>query len=250
MLAQLRFLLRVCSVYRRFVEDFSKIAQPLTDRTRNDASPYFTNLTMSENKAFDIHKQRLASPLVLSVPEPGGTYTLDYDASAYQLGCALLQKKLDETLLSVGYWFYSLNDTERIHHTLERKRYAVVWTTTSLHPYIERVRFTDRTHHDALQCLVSLSEISGRLARWRLRLAELSFTIEYRRERVHVVPDACSRSVPSGAPPRTVHDEIPSFHDSLLLLRPHSKSKQVSTPLPTVDGSVDDGVVLIRSVAQ
>ena len=63
---------------------------------------------------------------------------------------------------------------------------------------------------------MSLTESSGRLTQWRLRLAEYDFTIQYRPGRVHQVPDALSRFVsPSVAddprPVVEVDDEIPTY---------------------------------------
>lgn len=107
-----------------------------------------------------------------------------------------------------------------------------------------------RTDHDAQRCLMNLTESSGRLAHWRLRLAEFDPTLEYQSRRVHVVPYALSRLVTIGAPTQTVHDEISVFDDPFLLLRPHATTKSAPTPSRTVNGSPDDGVVLVSTRAQ
>ena len=64
---------------------------------------------------------------------------------------------------------------------------------------------------------MSLTESSGRLTRWRLRLAEYNFTIQYRPGRVHQVPDALSRLIwPRVAdysrPVVEVDEDIPTFN--------------------------------------
>ena len=63
---------------------------------------------------------------------------------------------------------------------------------------------------------MSLTESSGRLTRWRLRLAKHDFTIQYRPCRIHQVPDALSRLIsPRVAedprPVVEVDDDIPTF---------------------------------------
>ena len=73
-----------------------------------------------------------------------------------------------------------------------------------------------RTDHDALRWLMSLTESSGRLTRWRLRLSKYDFTIQYRPGRVHQVPDALSRLIsPRGTGDSRkaveVDDDIPTF---------------------------------------
>ena len=65
---------------------------------------------------------------------------------------------------------------------------------------------------------MSLTESSGRLTRWRLRLAEYDFTIKYRPRPVHQVPDALSRLVS----PRVADDPRPTV--------------EVDDDIPTIDG--------------
>ena len=64
---------------------------------------------------------------------------------------------------------------------------------------------------------MSLSETSGRLTQWWLRLAEYDFTIQYRPGRVHQVPDALSRLMSpkitdDPRPTVEVDDDIPTFN--------------------------------------
>ena len=90
----------------------------------------------------------------------------------------------------------------------------MVWAVTTLRPYIEGLKFTIRTDHDALRWLLALTESSGRLMRWRLRLSEFDFTITYRPGRVHQVPDALSRLLsPDGNDEKAVDDEVPTYGD-------------------------------------
>lgn len=51
-LIQLRSFLRACNDYRRFVKAFSKIARPLTEMARKDASPDSKNPATSQREAF------------------------------------------------------------------------------------------------------------------------------------------------------------------------------------------------------
>lgn len=158
-LPELRYFLGAGNVYGRFMKEFSKIAQPLTDITRKNVSPSFTSPETSVLQTCDIPKQRLASLPVLAVPKLGRPYTLACDACACQLGCALLQKQLDETLRLVGYCFCSLNDTKGTYHVTEWEDYTAVWATTFLRPSRERTRFTVRTDRDALRWLIDLTEL-------------------------------------------------------------------------------------------
>lgn len=109
---------------------------------------------------------------------------------------------------------------------------------------------TVRTDHNVLRRLMNHTESSGQQTMWRLQLAKLDFTIEYRPGRVLAVRYALSRLFPTGAPPQTVHNEIPSFDDPLLLLRLHATYNPVPTPSPTVESSSNDVSVLISTHAR
>ena len=83
--------------------------------------------------------------------------------------------------------------------------------------YIEGQTFVVRTDHDALRWLLTLSDPSVRLMRWRLRLSEFDFEIQYLPGCVHQVPDALIRLISPGSDLEPVDDESPTFGDHNLL---------------------------------
>ena len=106
---------------------------------------------------------------------------IDTDASAYQLGATLLQQK-DENRpkdwVPIEYSSKTLTDTDRDYSTTECECSSVVCSVTTLSPYIEGLTFTVRTDHDALRWLMKISDSTGRLMRWRLRLSVFDFTVK------------------------------------------------------------------------
>ena len=176
-LMELRSFLGACNVYRRFVKDFSKISRPLTGILKKEASPNFENPTEEQLTAFETLKDLLASPPVLAVPKAGRNYRLDTDASDYQLECTLLQEQEEYVWNPVGYWSKLLNDTERCYSPTERECYPIVWAMRTLLPYLEGVRFKARTDQAALRWILTITESTGRLTRWRLLLFEIDYEI-------------------------------------------------------------------------
>ena len=68
--------------------------------------------------------------------------------------------------------------------------------------------------HDALRWLMTISDSTGCLMRWRLRLSEFDFTVKYRSGLVHQVPDALSRILtPEGNNDKLIDNEVPTYGD-------------------------------------
>jgi hypothetical protein len=88
---------------------------------------------------------------------------------------------------------------------------AIVWAILLLRPYLERKRFTIRTDQVALKWFLSLKDPSGRLARWRLRLAEFEFSIQYRPGIKNSLADGCSWVTSQGGDTNKCDDSIPTF---------------------------------------
>ena len=241
-LTQLRSFLGAANVYRRFIKGFAKISRPLSNLLRKDADPDWANPPSAAVEAFEELKERLTSPPVLVLPRRDCPYMIDTDASAYQLGASLLQRQdADKPTewMPVGYWSRTLNAAERNYSATERECLAVVWAVTSLRPYVEGTRFTIRTDHDALRWLMTLSDTSGRLTRWRLRLQEFDFDIVYRPGRVHQVPDALSRLLAIENDTEPLDDDVPSPLDHVLVTTRASRTRAKRASRPETTGDSD-----------
>ncbi|KAA0061818.1 pol protein [Cucumis melo var. makuwa] len=86
---EIRSFLGLAGYYRRFVEDFSRIANPLTQLTRK-GTPFVWNPACESS--FQELKQMLVSAPVLTVPDGSGGFVIYSDASKRGLGCVLMQQ--------------------------------------------------------------------------------------------------------------------------------------------------------------
>ena len=84
--------LGLTSYYRRFVQDFSRIAQPLHALTRKDV-PFIWDVKCQE--AFDSLKTLLTDSTVLAFPDFQLDFILETDASKLRLGAILSQNQPD-----------------------------------------------------------------------------------------------------------------------------------------------------------
>ena len=84
---KIRSFLGLAGYYRRFIEDFSPLAAPMTRLTRKEVKFEWNDLC---EKAFQELKRRLTSTPILIVLKQGQRYTVYYDALKDGLGCILM----------------------------------------------------------------------------------------------------------------------------------------------------------------
>ncbi|XP_024965032.1 uncharacterized protein LOC112505344, partial [Cynara cardunculus var. scolymus] len=84
---EIRQFLGLASYYRRFMANFSKIAQPLTALTQKDKKFIWSE---RHEEAFKTLKQKLCNAPILSLPEGSENFIVFCDASHQGLGCVLI----------------------------------------------------------------------------------------------------------------------------------------------------------------
>src|SRR5271168_4007044 len=94
-LKELQSFLGLANYYRKFISNFSQIALPLTDATRNSTQSNLRPIewTKSMQAAFDELKKALTSAPCLALPDPDGEFEVTTDASedAKAVGAVLMQ---------------------------------------------------------------------------------------------------------------------------------------------------------------
>uniref|UniRef100_A0A6G5AA37 RNA-directed DNA polymerase n=1 Tax=Rhipicephalus microplus TaxID=6941 RepID=A0A6G5AA37_RHIMP len=117
-----RFL-GLCAYYRRFVENFSKIAEPLTKLTKDDV-PFTWEI--EQQKAFDELGKRLqGSPILAHFDETADT-EVHTDASNVGLSAILVQWKNGQEKV-LAYASRKLSKAEANYSATEKECLAVVW---------------------------------------------------------------------------------------------------------------------------
>ena len=193
-----RSFVAFCSVYRRCVPAFARLAGPLNEALRKDA-PDPIKCTPEVQQAVAELKSKLTCAPVLTLPRVDDEMVLETDASDSAIGAVLLVRNSDGTEQPAAYFSRSLTGPERNYSATEREALAVVWAVKQARPYVERKAFVIRTDHVALRWMFTTATENPRVCRWRLALAEFQFVIEHRSGRSHVAPDSLSR-LPARAP--------------------------------------------------
>ncbi|WVZ80271.1 hypothetical protein U9M48_027762 [Paspalum notatum var. saurae] len=86
---EVRGFLGLAGYYQRFIENFSRIAKPMTSLLEQDAEFRWTN---AQQAAFDELKKRLITAPVLTLPDQQKKFIVYCDASRDGLGCVLMQE--------------------------------------------------------------------------------------------------------------------------------------------------------------
>lgn len=200
-LKELKSFLGLTSYYRKFIQDYAKIAKPLTNITRGDLSNVRANqsrnvpISLDDDaiRSFETLKELLTSADVLAFPDFEEGFNLTTDASDYAIGAVLSQGEHGKER-PVAYISRSLNRTEENYATNEKEMLAIVWALDNLRNYLYGAKkikiFTD---HQPLTFALSNRNHNAKLKRWKARIEEYNYELIYTPGKSNFVADALSR---------------------------------------------------------
>lgn len=127
------------------------------------------------------------------LPRTIGHDTVDTKECNKQIGSVLLQEQPDRPARPIGKWSRTLNGRKRELGTTDPVCLAVVWAVLLLRARHEGRRFTLRTNYEALEWLLTVSNLSGKLAHCRLRLSVFEINVVHCKCIKDQATDAMSR---------------------------------------------------------
>ena len=189
---EVRAFLVLTGYYRKFIPEYSAIASPLTDLTRESVRFEWRE---KEQAAFDALKLRLTSAAVLAHPDASRQYVVATDASGFALSGVLMQDQPDGTRRPIAYFSRKLNSAEKRYPTHDKELLAIVRAVEHWRCYLEGSAHPVLllSDHRSLQHLNTQPHLSDRQARWVEKLSDFDFAIRYVPGSVNVVADALSR---------------------------------------------------------
>lgn len=200
-LKELKSFLGLASYYRRFIQDFAKIAKPLTNLTRGEnaqikasqSKKIKVSLTDEGLKSFNDLKTLLMSSEILAFPDFNKSFILTTDASNTAIGAVLSQGEIGKDK-PITYISRSLNKTEENYSTIEKEMLAIVWSLDKLRIYLYGAKdIKILTDHQPLTFALSNSNNNAKLKRWKARIEEYNYKLFYKPGKTNVVADALSR---------------------------------------------------------
>ena len=181
--------------YRRFIKDYSKIAAPLLQQLRNcQKSNHRLKWSKECTDAVNTLKERLTNAPVMNTPNFEQPFILELDACEYGLG-AILTQEYDGKKYVIAYASRTLSTAERRYAATEREALAIVWATKHFRPYLEGNKIYIRSDCKALEWMRTAKDVTGRLARWAMKLSAYQIEeIKYRPGKLNANADSLSRN--------------------------------------------------------
>ncbi|GKD45027.1 reverse transcriptase domain-containing protein, partial [Tanacetum coccineum] len=151
--------------YRRFIQDFSKIARPMTHLLEKETS---------------------------LVPDWNLPFELMCDASDFAIGAVLGQRKTKH-FQPIHYASKTMTEAQIHYTTTEKEMLAVVYAFEKFRPYLVLSKSIVYTDHSALKYLLNKQDAKPRLLRWVLLLQEFDITIRDKKGSENLAADHLSR---------------------------------------------------------
>ncbi|GJW05463.1 putative reverse transcriptase domain-containing protein [Tanacetum coccineum] len=226
---EIRSFLGLAGYYRRFIENFSKIAKPLTLLTQKNKAYVWGD---KQDEAFRILKEKLCNAPVLALPDGPNDFVVYCDASKQGFGCVLMQRGK-----VIAYASRQLKTHEKNYTTHDLELGAVVFALKIWRHYLYGTKSVIYTDHKSLQYIFDQKDLNMRQRRWIELLSDYECEIKYHPGKANVVADALSRK--ERLKPRRVRAMSITIHSGLktkILEAQGKASKDLKAPAEWLRG--------------
>ncbi|GFT16772.1 retrovirus-related Pol polyprotein from transposon 17.6 [Trichonephila clavipes] len=171
---QVQSFLGLSGYFRKFIQNYSIIAKPLSDLLRDNAVFHFGP---EQQLAFQTLRQKLSENPVLHIFKQGAKLELHTDASKFGYGAILLQQSDDNKLHPVHYFSKKTTSQEEKYSSYELEVLAVIESLKKFRNYLVGNKFKIVTDCSAFQKTMSKKQLTPKIARWALFLEDFNYEI-------------------------------------------------------------------------
>ncbi len=191
---ELQRFLGFSNFYRRFIQNYSTLTNPLTNLLRN--KPRSLSWSIAAKEAFQKLKTSFTQAPILVHPDPERPFIVEVDASTTGVGAILSQQQGNPSRLHLCAFFSrKLSPAERNYDIGNRELLAIKLALEEWRHWLEgaKYQFTVLTDHKNLQYLREAKRLNPRQARWALFFTHFNFKITYHPGPKNIKADALSR---------------------------------------------------------
>jgi len=191
-ITEVQSFLGFANFYRRFIQDYSKIARPLTELTKKTEK---WEWNYEAGRAFEELKQRFTSAPILSHFDAQKPVIIETDASDFAIGAVLSQRDNEGRLHPVAFHSRKFQPAEINYEIHDKELLAVVDAFKHWRRYCEGAAHQIQvlSDHQNLEYFTTTKVLNRQQARWAQELAGIDFRIYYRPGAQNGKPDALSR---------------------------------------------------------
>jgi hypothetical protein len=238
----LRGFLGLSGFYRKFIQHYATLAEPLTSLLKKDAFHW----SPVAQQAMDALKHALATAPVLALPDFSIPFIVQTDASGHAMGAVLLQNDHP-----IAYFSRLFCPRLSKASTYIRELHAITCAVKRWRQYLLGHHFVIQTDHRSLKELLTQVIQTPEQQFYLSKLLGYHYDIEYKSGKTNIVADALSRSFE--VPVASLHvlstpqflfvDELKSeqLTDPAYL---ELKGKIEDSPASYPDFSLNDGLLL------
>jgi hypothetical protein len=162
----IRSFLGHASFYRCFINNFSSISKPLTNRLQKSAPFNFDKECIS---AFEQLKQALIMAPIIKLPKWDEPFEVIYETDDNTLSDALAQHEGNK-LNVIYYASHTLNDAQKNYAKDDRELYAMIFACEKFRSYITETKDRVYTDHQAIKDVLAKKDSKPRWIWWALLL--------------------------------------------------------------------------------
>jgi hypothetical protein len=175
----------VAGYYRRFIEEFSKIAKPMTAMLEKNAKFVWSK---EYQASFKVLKKRLTSAPVLILPDITNSLSIYRDSSWQGLGCVLMKESR-----VVSYASRQLRKQEFNYLTHDLELAAMVRVLKIWRHYLISHKCEIYIDHKSLKYMFTQLDLNLRQHRWLELISYYHLEVHYHLGKANIVADALSR---------------------------------------------------------
>ena len=183
----IQLFIGLAGYYRKFIENFSKIAKSLINLTKKRIT-----LDWKMEQQNELLKVKLTTVFILSYPYLTREFLVTTDASDLAIGAVLSQGPGQDC--PITYASRILNKVEQNYNTTEKELLAIFWAVKYFCLYLYSTTFIIVTDHRSLVWLFNVNDPGSRLMRWKLKLKEYDYKIIHKAGKSNTNANALSRN--------------------------------------------------------